>query len=300
MTTTTICIGYVPEHFLLLCTLLVTTITLKKQELMLNLVLCPGGTGEMTSKLQDKSIDLAIALTEGLVAGISKGQDWYKIIGTYVDAPLCWALSAGKESQHESIDTLRNSKCGISRYGSGSHIMAYVLADQREWLEKDKKPFEFNVLNNFKAMRDAVNDKSSDYFMWETFTTKPYHDSSEVKRIGQITPPWPAFLFAAHVDLLAGHVEELKKVLGAIQKATNQFMEQKDNESIKKVIDILGYPEEDVRRWFETVHYAPHHHQVSQNALEVTLSTLLKADVITQPIKKANDLCDLQIAELIN
>jgi hypothetical protein len=43
----------------------------------------------MTSKLQDRSIDLAIALTEGLVAGISKGQDWYKIVGTYVDAPLC-------------------------------------------------------------------------------------------------------------------------------------------------------------------------------------------------------------------
>jgi hypothetical protein len=43
----------------------------------------------MTAKLEDKSLDLAIALTEGLVAGISKGQDWYKIVGTYVDAPLC-------------------------------------------------------------------------------------------------------------------------------------------------------------------------------------------------------------------
>lgn len=43
----------------------------------------------MTSKLEDKSLDLAIALTEGLVAGISNGQDWYKIVGTYVDAPLC-------------------------------------------------------------------------------------------------------------------------------------------------------------------------------------------------------------------
>lgn len=46
----------------------------------------------MTTKLQDKSINLAIALTEGLVAGISKGQDWYKIVGTYVDAPLCKLL----------------------------------------------------------------------------------------------------------------------------------------------------------------------------------------------------------------
>ncbi|KAI9248181.1 hypothetical protein BY458DRAFT_536625 [Sporodiniella umbellata] len=253
----------------------------------------------MTSKLQDRSIDLAIALTEGLVAGICKGQDWYKIIGTYVDAPLCWALSTGKKSQHESIDTLRGSTCAISRFGSGSHIMAYVLADQRKWLEKDKKPFDFKVLNNFQAMRDAVNEKSSDYFMWETFTTKPYHDSGEVKRIGDITPPWPAFLFAAHNDLLSAHVNELKKVLGAIQKATFQFMEQKDHDSIQKVIDILGYPEIDVRRWFKTVHYAPRHHEVSQNALEVTLSTLLKADVITEPTKELNDLCDFQIAKLI-
>lgn len=43
----------------------------------------------MTQMLHDRKLDLAIALTEGLVAGISKGQDWYKIVGTYVEAPLC-------------------------------------------------------------------------------------------------------------------------------------------------------------------------------------------------------------------
>ncbi|CEJ02529.1 hypothetical protein RMCBS344292_16530 [Rhizopus microsporus] len=298
--TTTIRIGYVPEHFSTPLYIARDNGYFKETGVEVELVLCPGGTGEMTSKLQEKSIDLAIALTEGLVAGISKGQDWYKIVGTYVDAPLCWALSAGKESKHNSVDTLRNTNCAISRYGSGSHIMAYVLADQQGWLEKDKKPFGFNVLNNFKAMRDSVNDGSSDYFMWETFTTKPYHDSGEVKRIGQITPPWPAFLFAAHTDLLQGHTEELKKVLSAIQKATKQFMDQKDGESVQKVIDILSYSAEDVKNWFKTVSYAPHHHQVSRNALEVTLSTLLKADVITEPTKKVEELCDLQVAELIN
>ncbi|KAG1047882.1 hypothetical protein G6F43_009695 [Rhizopus delemar] len=297
---TTIRIGYVPEHFSTPLYIARDNGYFKETGVNVELVLCPGGTGEMTSKLQDRSIDLAIALTEGLVAGISKGQDWYKIVGTYVDAPLCWALSAGKESEHDSIETLRNSNCAISRYGSGSHIMAYVLADQRKWLEKDKKPFEFNVLNNFKAMRDAVNEKKSDYFMWETFTTKPYHDSGEVKRIGQITPPWPAFLFAAHTDLLADKVKELKNVLGAIQRATTQFMEEKDDASVEKVIEILGYPKEDVSSWFETVHYAPKHHQVSRNAIEVTLSTLLKADVINEPIKEPKDLCDFQIAELID
>lgn len=57
----------------------------------------------MTSKLQDKSIDLAIALTEGLVAGISKGQDWYKIIGTYVDAPLCKAIHFIQIDKHLTL-----------------------------------------------------------------------------------------------------------------------------------------------------------------------------------------------------
>lgn len=43
----------------------------------------------MTQKLKSKEIDIAVALTEGLVAGISQGHDWYKIAGTYVGAPLC-------------------------------------------------------------------------------------------------------------------------------------------------------------------------------------------------------------------
>ncbi|GAN07841.1 periplasmic binding protein-like II [Mucor ambiguus] len=297
--TTTIRIGYVPEHFSTPLYIARDLGYFKDTGVNVELVLCPGGTGEMTSKLQDKSLDLAIALTEGLVAGISKGQDWYKIVGTYVDAPLCWALSAGKNSKHDSIDTLHKTNVAISRYGSGSHIMAFVLADQREWLKKDEKPFDFTVLNNFKAMRDAVNDGSCDYFMWETFTTKPYHDSGEVKRIGQITPPWPAFMFAAHTDLLNADKDGLKKVLGATQRATQLFMEQKEDESVKHVMRILEYPEEDVRRWFKTVHYASNHQQVSRKALDVTLSTLLKADVVSEPTKKIEELVDLQVAELI-
>ncbi|KAG2234404.1 hypothetical protein INT48_003631 [Thamnidium elegans] len=295
---TTIRIGYVPEHFSTPLYVARDLGFFKDTGVNVELVLC--GTGEMTSKLQDKSIDLAIALTEGLVAGISKGQDWYKIVGTYVDAPLCWALSAAKDSKHDSIDTLYNTNVAISRYGSGSHIMAYVLAEQRKWLKKDQAPFQFTVLNNFKSMRDGVNDGSCDYFMWETFTTKPYHDSGEIKRIGQITPPWPAFMFAAHVDLLKNHVEELVKVLKAIEKATKIFMDQKEDESVKHVMRILEYPEEDVRRWFKTVKYAEDTQQVSQDAIKVTLSTLLHAGVVNEPIKSVEELVDLQVAHLID
>ncbi|KAI8340771.1 hypothetical protein BC941DRAFT_418140 [Chlamydoabsidia padenii] len=263
----------------------------------------------MTSKLEDKSLDVAIALTEGLVAGISKGQDWYKIVGTYVDAPLCWAISTGRESRHHSVDTLHKSNCGISRYGSGSQIMAYVLADQQGWLNKtteeeegndddnDEEPMSFKVLNNFKAMRDSCNDGSTDFFMWELFTTKPYHDTKEVSCIGKITPPWPAFMFAAHVDVL--DCPELPRTLQAIQKATSLFMDQKDDESIKHIIRILDYQEQDVRDWFKTVHYAPDHTGISQRALQVTVSTLQKAGVIGEKGPSADDLCYLKVGHLV-
>ncbi|KAI8092891.1 uncharacterized protein BX664DRAFT_96626 [Halteromyces radiatus] len=257
----------------------------------------------MTAKLEDKSLDVAIALTEGLVAGISKGQDWYKIIGTYVDAPLCWAISTGQESRHHSVDSLHKSNCGISRYGSGSQIMAYVLADQQGWLNNKKTgehsdaPMNFTVLNNFKAMRDSVNDGSTDFFMWELFTTKPYHDSKEVRCIGKITPPWPAFMFAAHVDVL--DAPELPRVLNAIQKATTLFMEQKEDESVKHIIRILDYQEEDVHNWFKTVHYAPDHTGISRRAIQVTLSTLQKAGVIGEKVPSMDDLCYLKVGQLI-
>jgi hypothetical protein len=176
--------------------------------------------------------------------------------------------------------------------------MAYVLADQRDWLKENEAPFEFNVLHNFKAMRDAVNDGSSDYFMWETFTTKPYHDSGEVKRIGQITPPWPAFMFAAHTSLLGS--DEVKKTMAAIQKATDLFMAEKEDASVKHVMRILDYPEKDVRDWFKTVKYASDLRQVSRGALDVTVATLRKADVVPEPVKKPEDLIDASVAELIN
>ncbi|KAI8066784.1 hypothetical protein BC940DRAFT_301541 [Gongronella butleri] len=293
----TIRLGYVPEHFSTPLYIAQEQGFFKSHNVNVELVCCPGGTGEMTSKLQDKSLDVAIALTEGLVAGISKGHDFYKIVGTYVDAPLCWAISSGQESKHNSIDTLHKSTCAVSRLGSGSHIMAYVLADQQGWLGEDKQePFEYAVLHNFQAMRDAVNDESSDFFMWERFTTKPYHDSKEVKCIGQITPPWPAFMFAAHTDILAG--SELPRVLAAIQQATALFMAQKDNESIQHIIRILKYQEEDVRDWFKTVHYAPDHTAVSKKALETTLATLQKAGVVQDPLPALDTLVDTNVGHL--
>ena len=72
--------------------------------------------------------------------------------------------------------------------------MACVLAVQRGW--DPKSDIKFTVVGDFKNLRDAVNSGTADAFMWETFTTKPFWDSGEIRRVGDITTPWPCFLLA--------------------------------------------------------------------------------------------------------
>jgi hypothetical protein len=58
--------------------------------------------------------------------------------------------------------------------------MAFVLAQQRGW--NPQTDVSFRVVGDFAKLRGAVNAGDADAFMWETFTTKPFHDSGEIKR----------------------------------------------------------------------------------------------------------------------
>lgn len=79
-------------------------------------------------------VDVAIGLTEAFVAGIGKGFDWCKLIGTYVHTPLCklkvrdssgfpltllgWAISTGiNRDDLTSENDIEGKKIGISRIG---------------------------------------------------------------------------------------------------------------------------------------------------------------------------------------
>jgi len=118
-------------------------------------------------------------------------------VGTYVEAPLTWAVSAGAASRHTGIASLQYGAIGISRIGSGSHVMAVVMAEQAGWLPPDAGaavespsgssdigtgdaavsrlpgvPLSFVTLNDFRGLRDGVNSGRADAFLWETFTTK--------------------------------------------------------------------------------------------------------------------------------
>lgn len=269
----------------------------------------------MVKGLSSKDLDVAIALTEGLISAIAKGNTDFTIIGTYVDAPLTWAISAGQGSPHSSVDSLLNATIGISRLGSGSHIMSYVLADQMGWLKSNSTPaaaptagamtaaedeevFKFAVLKDFKGLRDGVNSQAADAFMWEQFTTKPFHDTREVKRIGQITTPWPAFLIAVRTELLQQEAETVKRLMVAITESCALFMRERESgASVDYVARTYHQKEEDVRAWFSTVRYADDCSHVSREVLSNCVGTLIKARVLEGEFP-AERLVDQRVAAL--
>jgi hypothetical protein len=130
-------IGFVPEHFSTPLHFAQTSFSLPGK-----LVPFPSGTGHMIQSLKSGEIDVGIGLTEAFVAGLASSHKDvpdsrlpYRIIGSYVASPLCWAISAGAKSGISNVEQLRNGKIGVSRIGSGSYVMPFVLADDKGWLE---------------------------------------------------------------------------------------------------------------------------------------------------------------------
>ena len=69
------------------------------------------------SRLKANEIDVAIALTESLIAGIAKQTAEFKLVGTYVTSPLNWTVIVGKDSKYQKLEDLRGEKIGVSRIG---------------------------------------------------------------------------------------------------------------------------------------------------------------------------------------
>ena len=77
----------------------------------------------MITALQSSEIDIGIGLTEAWIGGLGKASSeqknaGYRLVGTYVETPLCWAISTGsKREDVKSVSRLKGAKMGVSRIG---------------------------------------------------------------------------------------------------------------------------------------------------------------------------------------
>lgn len=270
-------IGGVPEHFNLAWYLTLKDGAYKREGINLRWQDYPGGTGDMCQALRDQSIDMAVILTEGIVKDIIEGNP-STIVQTFVKSPLVWGIHVANDSKYKSIKELKGKKAAISRYGSGSHLMAYINAQNHEWnLNKDLK---FEVINNLEGAVEGLTNASADYFMWEKFTTKPLVDSGTFRRIGNCPTPWPCFVIAVRNDFLKEHIEDVKIILNIINNTTLEF---KDIPSIDKTIaNRYNQKLEDVQEWLSITEWSQSN--MNPKTLENVQQKLLDLDIITQKI----------------
>lgn len=265
----------------------------------------PSGTGHMVTALQAGEIDIGVGLTEGWIAAQGKAQATkqdagFRIVGTYVETPLCWAISTGaRRDEITGVHNLQGKKVGVSRIGSGSYVMSFVLADQQGWLnasEPGTSPFPVEPLNTFASLRDGVNDGTADFFMWEHFTSKRYYTNGSIKRIGEIYTPWSSWKIVAANDLLhpanwSGTQnaskpvlkDELEDVLAKINKGVRHF-EQNQEEAVAYISTKLDYSEEDAREWLKTVRFAQDVRGVDREVVVKTVGILQKAGVLGEAV----------------
>ena len=202
-------VGYIPEHFSTPLQFAKLRGYFTAEELDLELIPYPSGSGHLIQSLNSNEIDIAIGLTEAFVRGIVDtdpgDKPKYQIVGTYVKSPLNWAVSTGISRDLHSLDELEGGKIGVSRIGSGSYVMSFVLALQKGF---QRQFSDYPVCNTFANLRQSVNSGDSDAFMWEYFTTKKYYDSKEIKMLGNIYTPWPSWVVVKHraFDLSLIHI----------------------------------------------------------------------------------------------
>ena len=122
----TIKIAGVPEHFNFPWKMAIKNGDFKNENIDLQWSDIPEGTGKMCQMLRDSETDMAVILTEGIIKDII-AENPSKIVQIYVASPLIWGVHVAQKSNYYSIADLENKKAAISRLGSGSQLMAYVM-----------------------------------------------------------------------------------------------------------------------------------------------------------------------------
>lgn len=271
---TSLKIGGVPEHFNLPWHLCIENGDFQQNNLEVSWTDFHGGTGEMSEALKAGDIDIAVMLTEGCIKEICDGSP-FKIIQTYVESPLRWGIHVHADSNYYSIKDLKNQTAAISRFGSGSHLMTYVHANNQNW---DTSDLSFKTTQNLNGAKESLAEGTSSYFLWEHFTTKPLVDEGIFRRLGDEPTPWPCFVIVTTKAFLESHSGVITSLLKPLNQKSKSL---KGIENIETQISERYKLEiKDVKEWLKITDWSQQ--QLSKNDVNLTQKKLRDLNLIQQ------------------
>lgn len=265
-------LGGVDEHFNLPIHLAMERGDFEKAGVQVQWKTFAGGTGQMTRALQNGEADVCILLTEGVIAAINAGLQ-ARIVAAFTDSPLIWGVHTASDSRVDQYDDIFDKHYAISRWGSGSHLIAMVDAQTKG---KPLRRDQLIVTGNLEGARLSLRTKETEVFYWEKFTTKPYVDRGELRRVGEFLTPWPAWMIAASNRFTDAEPLALQTVLSVIRKSAASLM--KDPNAASLVAHRYDLSPEDAAAWFRTVRWSETG-KVPPGLIEIVNKALTAGDI---------------------
>ncbi len=268
-------IGGVPEHFNLPWKLAIEEGKFLDMGLQLHWSDMTGGTGQMIRGLETGSIDVAVLLTEGITKAILQGLN-AKILGVYVVSPLNWGIHVPVTSTIQNASDVDNQTFAISRYGSGSHLMAYVMADEQGW---DISKMKFNVIGDIYGGLWALEHNEAQAFLWERYTTHPFVEQGKCRYVGDVVKPWPCFVIAVRNEVAEQYSDLLHEMF---QVVNEKALEVKNNpESAEMIAWRYNLKLDQVKSWLAETDWN-YQGKEYPDAFETTTHYLKKLNLLSE------------------
>ncbi|HEX5419027.1 MAG TPA: ABC transporter substrate-binding protein [Gammaproteobacteria bacterium] len=234
----------------------------------------PAGSGAMRDALDEGRLDLAMLLTEAAAAGIGNGAA-FRVVSLYTQTPLIWGIHVPASSASRSVEEIRGARYAISRFGSGSHLMAFVLSEQKAWPADELR---FVLVENLDGAIGAFERGAADIFLWEKFMTKPLVDAGRFRRLGELRAPWPAFVVCASERALRDRAGAIAWVLGKVFEAAGRLITD-PAAAAEEIAERYGLRSEDAAEWLRATRWAQAV-QLDQGALSRASASLQSAGLI--------------------
>lgn len=279
-------IGGVPEHYNLPWHMARKSGALQEQGIKPEWTDYYEGTGGMIQAIKNNELDVAILLTEGAISGISRSAN-YKIVSFYTDSPIIWGIHVPAQSDITDVNEIYHHRYAISRYGSGSHLMPYVHARQKDW---PVHKLQFRVIDNLDGARMAFREEQADVFFWEKFTTKPYVDNGEFRRIGEFPTPWSCFVVVASHQTLALHADKVKILLEETFKQAQHLFQAEDR--VEVIAEKFGLEPADVKEWLSYTKWCKKI-ELKQDVLAETTEVLKDLGLVHQKFRVEDSFHEL-------
>ncbi|WP_057936680.1 type 2 periplasmic-binding domain-containing protein [Algoriphagus resistens] len=247
------------------------------------------GSGQMNKDLREDKTDIAIVLTESFLKDFEAGNP-SKMIGFHVKSPLIWGIHISGTSPVNSLQEITSPSFLISRPGSGSQLMSYVLAKREGW---DSTGLDFKTVSNLPGALEVMTPEKPEMFLWEKYTTKPWVDSNQMKRIGEVPSPWPCFAIIATDKALDRFGELIFQLRDMVYQSSEDL--QSSDSVIDEISKHYGLDRNDVSEWFMQTTWAVDG-TISRTQLIKSMTIMKELGIITEEIPLEDFLAYQQLS----